>query len=106
MIGILYLSIGDSAAAIGGIYLSKKIPFKIPKTQKTFIGSFSFFAVASVIGFLMGLPILTVFISAFTGALFEAVPIGIDDNFSIPLSSCSVIWLMSCAGSVFQKICY
>lgn len=92
-ISILYLSVGDTFAALGGIYLKRFVPFKIPGTQKTFIGSITFTLVAGFLGLGFGLSPLVAWVSALTGALFEALPLGIDDNFSIPLSSSLVIWL-------------
>jgi len=94
-IGILYLSVGDTFAALGGIYLKPFVPFKIPKTQKTFIGSITFILVAGGIGLLFNLPPLVAWISAFVGALFEALPLGIDDNFTVPISSTATIWFLT-----------
>jgi dolichol kinase len=93
-IGILYLSIGDTAAAIGGISLKKFIPFQIPRTTKTFIGSFVLIIVCFHIGILLGLSWQAALISAFIGALFEALPLGIDDNFTVPFFSALSIWLV------------
>jgi len=92
-IGILFLSFGDTAAAVGGMMLGKYIPFKIPRTQKTYIGLFCFFIVACGIGFLLGLPIKVAVIAALAGAIVEVLPLGIDDNFTIPLTASFVIWL-------------
>lgn len=94
-IAILYLSVGDTAAALGGIYFSRWIPYRIPKTSKTFIGSFFFVLVSMLIGLIFGLSLKVAFLSALTGAIFEALPLGIDDNFTIPLSSSLVIWLFT-----------
>lgn len=93
-IGILYLSIGDTAAAVGGMFLKRFIPYQIPGTQKTFIGSLVFIAVAVLIGFLLGLPLSIAFASAFVGAFVEALPLRIDDNFTIPFFSSLSIWLL------------
>ncbi|HOJ49200.1 MAG TPA: SEC59/DGK1/VTE5 family protein [Spirochaetota bacterium] len=94
-IGILYLSFGDTSAAIIGQKLSKKISIKIPKTNKTFIGSIGFVVVSTIIGITFGLNIKTALLSAVVGAIFEALPLGIDDNFTIPFFSSLTIWAMS-----------
>lgn len=93
-IGILFLSIGDTSAAVGGIGLRKYIPYKIPKTPKTFIGTVVFIVVCSSIALILGLPWKVAVISAVVGGVVEALPLGIDDNFTIPFSSSLTIWLM------------
>lgn len=94
-IGILYLSVGDTAAAVGGMTLKKYIPFQIPLTTKTYIGSFCFILSAFGIGLLLGLHIKVALISALVGAIVEALPLNIDDNFTIPLSASFTIWLFA-----------
>lgn len=93
-IGILYLSFGDTAAAIGGMSLGKKIPLKIPGTTKTFIGSFTFVVVAFIIGLLLKLPLPVALYSAIAGSIIEALPLGIDDNFTIPFFSSLTIFFL------------
>jgi len=94
-IGILYLSFGDTFAAIFGRKLSKYIPYKIPNTNKTFIGSIGFVIISTIIGVIFSLNIKVALISAIVGAIFEALPLGIDDNFTIPFFSSLVIWALT-----------
>lgn len=93
-IGILFLSIGDTAAAVGGMTLKRWVPFKIPGTSKTIIGSFTFIVITALIALLLGLPLKVALISAVVGAVSEAIPIGVDDNFTIPFFSTLSIWTL------------
>ena len=80
---LLYLTIGDSMAALIGKTYGRTHLF-----GKTLEGSLACFSSCVFIGLLVpGLPPDVVIAGALAATLFELLPIPIDDNFRIPLSA-------------------
>jgi len=97
---ILIWGVGDSSAYyIGSNFGIKKLPYN---KNKTYIGTFRFFIVSSIVALIILSPFMEIFIeitpvlfnnlnwiwssfvSAFIGALTESLNIKINDNFTIP----------------------
>ncbi len=87
---LLYLTIGDSMAALVGKTYGRTRIF-----GKTLEGSLACFLSCVLIGLLVpGLPPDVVTAGALVATLFELFPIPIDDNFRIPLSAGFVMQVM------------
>jgi dolichol kinase len=94
--GIIVLALGDSASTLGGVaYGRHKIPYN---REKSIEGSVSGFGVAFI-----GLLILTPFsivISAgasLIGMVVESLPLGVDDNLTVPITASVSIWILTVA---------
>jgi len=96
---IYILAIADPLSAIIGIKLGKH-PWSRGKSLE---GSAAFFVSAflcivltfsNVLGYTFGVWILAL-IGAFIGTLFEAIPLRVDDNLTIPLFSAVTLWILS-----------
>lgn len=98
-LAILYLAFGDPfASAIGVVYGKDKI---LPnKSLQGFLGAFAICTVISLIYFhvthiLMERWLLGALIGGLIGALSELVAVRkLDDNFSIPVVSGALLWIM------------
>eukprot|EP00808_Paulinella_micropora_P014806 g4375.t1 len=85
LLGILFLSIGDTAASIGTAAGS----LKVGKSSRMFEGSVGCFLVCTGLGVFMGLTMQVALVTAAvvtTGELLSEV-IGLDDNLVIPMLS-------------------
>ena len=81
---LCYLIVGDTVAALVGRRFGKIRLFG----KKTLLGSLAFFASAFLAGSLIpGLETRTAFAGALVAAVAEALPLPVDDNFSIPILS-------------------
>lgn len=80
---LVFLALGDAAAAIIGLRFGKR---KIKGTNKTLEGSLACFCVTFGIA-LFYLPPFVAFCGAITAMITEIVPKNINDNLKIPLSS-------------------
>lgn len=99
IVGIYTLAIADPMSAIIGIRFGKH---KIV-ANRSIEGSLAFFVVTFVAsfavmsGYLGGVGFLSFIISfslAFFCALFEMIPLKIDDNITIPLFTASTLWII------------
>jgi len=81
---IAIISIGDMAAKLVGAQLGRHHIFF--NKRKTYEGSIAGFALAAL-GALAFVPISPALIGAAAGMLTEALPLGIDDNLSVPLAA-------------------
>ena len=89
--GIITLAVGDAFSGIVGYYLGKrKLPYN-PK--KTLEGSFAFFISSSIALSLVLKPTEALLIS-FISAIVESLPLKLDDNFTIPLISSLIAYLL------------
>ncbi|MFH0778316.1 MAG: diacylglycerol/polyprenol kinase family protein [Candidatus Eisenbacteria bacterium] len=80
---LLFLTVGDSIAAIVGKHLGRTHIF-----GKTLEGSLGcFFACAAIAIAVPGIPLTVSVAGALLAALVEVLPIPLDDNFRIPLSA-------------------
>jgi dolichol kinase len=91
---IIVLSLGDSASTLAGVTFGKhKIFYNKDKSFEGFLGGL----IASVAGLLIltPLPIPVVLGASFAGLLFESLPLGLDDNLTIPVASGFTIWIIT-----------
>ncbi len=79
---MLFLSLGDAAAEIGGKNFGR---FKI--FHRSIEGTLSFFAVAFIIAFWVFEDWRVALIGAFAGALVELFSFEVDDNLTVPIGS-------------------
>ena len=88
---LLLLAISDSAAALVGRRIGKHKLF-----NKSFEGTFAFIGSALTIAlFFSTIPLIHRIVASVTAAVIEVLPLKIDDNFTIPISTCTVLWLVS-----------
>lgn len=81
---LCYLIVGDTVAALVGRRFGRIHLFG----KKTLLGSLSLFASAFLAGSVIpGLETRTAFAGALVAAIVEALPLPVDDNFSIPILS-------------------
>jgi dolichol kinase len=85
---MLFLSLGDTAAELGGLYFGR---FKI--FRRSAEGTLSFFLVAFAIALAMLDDWRVALLSAMAGALIELFSFEVDDNFTVPIGSACAIWL-------------
>ena len=92
ILALLFLSVGDTFAAIIGI----KFPL-IKVVEKTLSGSAAGFLACIIIGFIVDLSIRyeIVFFGAIMAMVIELIPLPINDNLSIPLFSGSAMYFFS-----------
>jgi dolichol kinase len=94
--GIIVLALGDSASTLGGVaYGRHKIPYN---REKSIEGSVSGFGVA-FIGLLILAP-FSIVISAcasLIGMAVESLPLGVDDNLTVPITASFSIWILTVA---------
>lgn len=92
-ITIIFLIFGDLASKFLGILFGRKRLFK-----KTLEGALANFVSCLLFGFLATylweLPFLVILVGAMTASIVEAVPTGVDDNFTVSLISGSVMYLI------------
>ena len=90
ILALIFMSIGDTVAGLIGQRFGK---FNIGK--KTWEGFFAgLFACLVVTYFYNYLPLSISIVGAIIAMIFEIIPIGIDDNLKIPISSASVMLAM------------
>ena len=81
---IFFLTFGDLAAKVFGIYFGRKKIF-----NKTLEGTLSYFATCLFVGFFLShflaLPVIVIITGALVAALTELFSRGIDDNFTVGL---------------------
>ena len=81
---LCYLIVGDTVAALVGRRFGRIRLFG----KKTLLGSLALFSSAFIAGSLIpGLETRTAFAGALVAAIVEALPLPVDDNFSIPILS-------------------
>jgi dolichol kinase len=80
-LSLLYLSLGDTVAALVGVKFGK---IRLGSRGKSLEGSLAFFLIAFLCS-LFFVKIEYAFISAFLGAAIEFLPLPIDDNFVLPI---------------------
>ncbi|MFH1424155.1 MAG: phosphatidate cytidylyltransferase [archaeon] len=87
----IVLSMGDSfSTAIGKAFGKHKIQYNKAKSWEGFLaGFFAAFAATSLI-----LPMPIVFTISLVGMLVESLPINVNDNLSIPVSVCIILWFL------------
>jgi dolichol kinase len=85
---ILILGIGDGMATIVGMEGETRIPYNKKKTVE---GSIAFFAFCLPVFFLSGIG--GVF-AALVSAIVESLPLGVDDNITIPIACVAVFRLI------------
>jgi len=92
IISLLFLSIGDTFAAIIGI----KYPY-IKLGRKTLSGSIAGFVACLSIGLIIDIPVAynIIILGAFMAMLIELLPLPINDNVSIPIVSGSSMYYFS-----------
>jgi dolichol kinase len=91
---MLFLSLGDTAAELGGLYFGRLKIFR-----RSAEGTFSFFLVAFAIAWAMLGDARVAFLSAAAGALIELFSFEVDDNLTVPIGSACAVWIIV---SLFQ----
>jgi phosphoserine phosphatase len=92
---ILVFSLGDASAAfIGKNFGKMRIPYNQKKTVE---GSFGFFA-TSVFAALLFLPSQEAILVAALAAVVESLPLGFNDNFTVPVSTGVIISVLRAIG--------
>lgn len=94
--GIIVLALGDSASTLGGVaYGRHKIPYNREKSIEGSIAGFG----AAFIGLLVLTP-LSIFVSvgaSLIGMVAESLPLGVDDNITVPIAASFSIWILTVA---------
>jgi len=99
VLSIMYLAFGDPMASIMGILYGKRsIRFANGKSLVgTLAGVFTCFwvgwAILNALGFPAHIVVTIAVIGGLAGGLAEHLPLDVDDNISIPLTSGFVLWL-------------
>jgi len=100
VVALLYLSFGDMASKIFGIQFGRTHLF--PKTHKDLEGALAYVSICLAIGYLAShyLPIdmLTIAVGAVVAAIVETLPLGVDDNLTVALSSAASMFII---GKIF-----
>jgi dolichol kinase len=86
---MLFLSLGDTAAELGGLYFGRLKIFR-----RSAEGTFSFFLVAFAIAWALLGDWRVALLSALAGALIELFSFEVDDNLTVPIGSACAIWLV------------
>jgi len=89
--GIITLAVGDALSGLVGYYLGRRKLFHNPR--KTLEGSLAFFLSSFLVLNFLTYP-LEAFLVALTGTIVESLPGKLDDNFTVPLSSSLVAYLV------------
>lgn len=91
VIGLLFLTLGDTAAYFIGRFGKTKIG------KRTLYGILAFLVISITIILLTypDINLLTGIIGALVACIVEALPWKVDDNLSIPLISCSIMQLLN-----------
>jgi dolichol kinase len=89
-LSLLYLTLGDSVAALIGIKFGK---IKLGSRGKSLEGSLAFFAVAFLCSIFF-VKIEYAFITAFIGVAIEFLPLPVDDNFILPIFTAGLISIL------------
>ncbi|MFV2040618.1 MAG: diacylglycerol/polyprenol kinase family protein [Candidatus Hydrothermarchaeales archaeon] len=92
--GIVVLALGDSASTLGGVaYGRHKLPYN---RDKSIEGSVSGFAAAFAgLILLTPLPAVAALAAAAVGMATESLPIGFDDNLTVPLAAAFTAWILT-----------
>lgn len=89
---IMMLSVGDSAAAIlGRLFGKTPFPFNKRKHLEGFLGGWAF----SFISTLLVIPPFQALVGSTVGMLIEVLPLPINDNLSIPMTTGAILVLLS-----------
>jgi len=89
-LSLLYLSLGDTVAALVGVKFGK---IRLGSQGKSLEGSLAFFLIAFLCS-LFFVKIEYAFISAFLGAAIEFLPLPIDDNFVLPIFTAGLLSIL------------
>jgi dolichol kinase len=89
-LSLLYLSLGDTVAALVGVKFGK---IRLGSRGKSLEGSLAFFLIAFLCS-LFFVKIEYAFISAFLGAAIEFLPLPIDDNFVLPIFTAGLLSIL------------
>lgn len=90
---IVFLTFGDLFGKLFGMAYGRHAFFK----KKTYEGSMAYFGCSVICGYflatILSLPLWVIIIGALCATFVEALPLPIDDNFTVPLVSGSIITL-------------
>ncbi len=94
--GIIVLALGDSASTLGGVAFGwHKIPYN---REKSIEGSISGFGAAFFgLAFLTPFSIIVAACASLVGMVVESLPVGVDDNLTVPISASFSIWVLTVA---------
>jgi len=92
-ISVIFLIFGDLFSKIFGLLFGQRKFF-----QQTWEGVMAFLSASLIFGYLfihfLNFPFLILFAGALSASIIEALPIGIDDNFTVALISGAIMYLM------------
>ena len=89
--GIVTLAVGDAFSGIVGYYLGKrKLPYN---PQKTLEGTLAFF-ISSFVALSFITRVYEALVVSFISAIVESLPLKLDDNFTLPLISSFIAYLL------------
>ncbi len=92
--GIIVLSLGDSLSTIAGVMFGKhKMFYNKSKSVEGFVGGF----VASFLGLMVltEFSLLVITFASLVGLIVESLPLGLDDNITIPIITALSIWILT-----------
>lgn len=96
IVAVLYLIFGDIFSKIFGIQFGRTPIF--PKYHKDLEGALAHFSICLAIGYIMTqfLPIalVSVVIGAFIASIVETIPLGVNDNLSVGLTSAAAMYII------------
>ncbi len=88
--GLLLLGISDTFAALVGKKYGNHQLF-----NKSIEGTLAFFISSMIITYYFSpIPFLYAMIASVGAATIEVIPVKLDDNFTIPLFTCTILWLV------------
>ncbi|MGD2294802.1 MAG: glycerol-3-phosphate acyltransferase [Candidatus Aminicenantes bacterium] len=94
ILAVSFLIFGDFFSKFFGLQFGRTKIF-----QKTMEGSLAHFNACLIVGYILlqslSIPVLIFLAGAFIATLVELLPLGVDDNFSVPLLSATVMSLLS-----------
>ena len=94
--GIIVLALGDSASTLGGVaYGRHKLPYNRDKSIEGSVSGFT----AAFIGLILltSLPAVVALAAAVVGIVTESLPLGVDDNLTVPLAAAFTAWILTVA---------
>lgn len=96
VVALLYLSFGDMASKVFGIQFGRTHLF--PKTHKDLEGALAYVSVCLAIGYIahnyLPISMAAVVIGAVVASIVETLPLGVDDNLTVALSSAASMMIV------------
>jgi len=98
VISLLFLTVGDPTACLVGTFFGRIKTFQ----KKTLEGSIGFFVAGLLVTLIVTeIPLLYKFIAVTIAAFIEMLPLKIDDNFTVPLTSGLILAILTGSLTIF-----